>query len=48
MAPGQRLEAEVDGAALFKIDILAEHYGAAKVGKELLPSGHLLVTLVKE
>lgn len=33
---------------MFKIDILAKHYGASQIGKELLPCGHLLVTLVKE
>ncbi|MBU1003858.1 MAG: hypothetical protein KKE73_15205 [Proteobacteria bacterium] len=48
MPPGALLEAEVDGASLFKIDILAEHYAARQTAKELLPNGHLLITLVKE
>lgn len=48
MAAGERLEAEVDCASLFKIDILAKHHGAVQVNKQRAESGHLVVTLVKE
>lgn len=48
LSPGERVEAELDGAHMVKVDIIARHRGATLVEKRRLESGHLLVTLEKE
>ncbi|WP_461209693.1 hypothetical protein [Desulfocurvus sp. DL9XJH121] len=47
LAPGGRIEAEVDGDSVFKIEILARHHSARIAARETAPSGHVLLTLEK-
>jgi len=48
LPPGGELKVETDGDGVHKIEIIAKHWGSRIAARCQAPSGHVLVTLLKD